>query len=70
LSNHINRVFEKLKQEAQMRKHIVAFGRELPESLVDSLQEEFEVTVISQPILALTCRSPIGIDAPMRKPKP
>jgi glyoxylate/hydroxypyruvate/2-ketogluconate reductase len=34
-----------------MRKHIVAFGRELPESLVDSLQEEFEVTVISQPKL-------------------
>jgi phosphogluconate 2-dehydrogenase len=51
LSNHINRVFEKLKQKAQMRKHIVAFGRELPESLVDSLQEEFEVTVISQPKL-------------------
>jgi hypothetical protein len=27
-----------------MRKHIVAFGRELPEFLVDSLQEEFDVT--------------------------
>ena len=53
-----------------MRKHVVAFGRELPEFVVDSLQEEFEVTVISQPILALTCRSPIGIDALRRKPKP
>jgi hypothetical protein len=53
-----------------MRKQVVAFGRELPESLVDSLQEAFEVTVISQPILALTRRSPIGIDALWRKPKP
>ena len=34
-----------------MRKQIVAFGRELPESLVDSLQNEFEVTVIFQPKL-------------------
>jgi phosphogluconate 2-dehydrogenase len=34
-----------------MRRHIVAFGRELPEFLVDSLQKEFDVTVISQPKL-------------------
>jgi phosphogluconate 2-dehydrogenase len=32
-----------------MRKHVVAFGRELPQFLIDSLREEFDVTVISQP---------------------
>ena len=48
-----------------MRKHIVAFGRELPESLVDSLQEEFEVTVISQPKLENA-----AFDGPRWKPKP
>jgi len=32
-----------------MRKQVVAFGRELPESLVESLRKEFDVTMISQP---------------------